>query len=316
MGIVGPKSIVYQISSGYLRISRYFFLALAVAGLLGTVTGVFAQGQQQQLTLTLSDVKVVETSLHLVDVVSVSGTVTVSGPAQGSWSGGPLHFGGWAYVTGEDRFGNDEEVNITLSSGDFNPSTLSFPASSDSSFSNQQNGPHTIIPYAIVVHAYDQSGELVGISNVLQGAGQAGSSANLFILTMEIPLFQVPALGISASNPDFSNLFATFDQLPLGDFYMLLAEVAIILLVGAGLINVIMYLTGNGTQKGGTSGTLAGLSNVLMTLLLVFLLPFAYNAVAGFVNVLDQQIIAGPPPLRPSSPSRCSLLARLPLSSS
>ena len=121
------------------------------------------------------------------------------------------------------------------------------------------------------------------------------SEANLFILTMEVPLFQVPQLGISAGNPDFRALFSTFDQLPLGDFYMLFAEVAVILLVGAGLINAIMYLTGSSEhQRGGTSGTLAGISNVLVTLLLIFLLPFAYNAVAGFVNILDQQIIAGP----------------------
>ncbi len=112
---------------------------------------------------------------------------------------------------------------------------------------------------------------------------------------MEIPLFQVPQLGISANSPDFANLFATFDQLPLGDFYMLLAEVAVILLVAAGLINVILYLTGSSeNQKGGTAGTLAGISNILVTLLLIFLLPFAYNAVAGFVDVLDQQIVAGP----------------------
>ncbi|MDV3278223.1 MAG: hypothetical protein LYZ69_07135, partial [Nitrososphaerales archaeon] len=291
---MGVRSSLYQVSAGYLRISRYFFLALAVVGLLGTTTGVFAQSQQPpQLALTLSNAKVVETSLHLVDVVAVSGTVAVSGPTQGSWSGGALHFSGWAYVVGEDRFGQSDSANITLSSGDFSPSTLDYPASLDSTFSNQQNGPHTVASYAIVVDAYDQSGRLVGVSNELQGAGQAGSSANLFILTMEIPLFQVPELGISASNPDFSNLFATFDQLPLGDFYMLLAEVAVILLVGAGLVNFIMYLTGGGEGKNQTK-TLAGLDNVLMTLLLVFLLPYAYNAVAGFVNVLDQQIIAGP----------------------
>ncbi len=79
---MGTKSSLYQISSGYLKISRYFFLALAIVGLLGSVTGVFAQsqGQQQQLTLTLSNVKVTEISLHLVDIVAVSGTVAVSGP--------------------------------------------------------------------------------------------------------------------------------------------------------------------------------------------------------------------------------------------
>ena len=187
------------------------------------------------------------------------------------------------------------QAGTALSSSDFNPSSLGYPSSTDSSFRKSQNGPHTVSTYTIVVKAYDQSGNLAGTSNELQGAGQGGSSANLFILIMEIPLFQVPALGISASNPDFSNLFSTFDQLPIGDFYMLLAEVAVILLVGAGLINVILYLTGaSEIQKGGTAGTLAGMNNVFVTLLLVLLLPFAYNAVAGFVNVLDQQIIAGP----------------------
>ena len=51
---------------------------------------------------------------------------------------------------------------------------------------------------------------------------------------------------------------------------------------------------GSGNQKGGTAGTLAGISNIFVTLLLILVLPFAYNAVAGFVNILDQQIIARP----------------------
>ena len=274
-----------------MRISRYFFYALVVLGLLGTATGVFAQSQQPQLTVTPSNVKVSVVVLHQVDLVAVSGEAVVGG----SWSGGPLHFGGWVYVTGQNRFGQSADVNVTFSSGDFKPSSLDYPTLTNSNFSASQGGPHTISSYTLVVKAYDQSGNLVGISSQVQGAGQAGSSANLFILTKEIPLIQVPALGISATSPDFTTLFSTFDQLPLGDFYLLLTEVAVILLVGAGLINIILYLTGGSTgQKGGTAGTLAGLSNIFVTLLLVLLLPYAYNAVAGFVNVLDQQIIAGP----------------------
>ena len=122
---------------------------------------------QQQLSLTLSNVKVVATPLHQVDIVAVSGTVSVSGP----WSGGPLHFGGWAYVVGENRFGQSVTVNVTLSSSDFNPSSLGYPSSTDSSFRKSQNGPHTVSSYSIVVKAYDQSGNLVGTSNELQGAG-------------------------------------------------------------------------------------------------------------------------------------------------
>ena len=163
-----------------------------------------------------------------------------------------------------------------------------------SNFTYDGQGRDVIQSYVLVINAYDQSGQLVGTTGQQTGVG-GGPSANLFILAMEIPLFQVPQLGISASNPDFANLFSTFDQLPLGPFYMLLAEVAVILLVGAGLINIILYLTGgSGNQKGGTAGTLAGISNIFVTLLLILVLPFAYNAVAGFVNILDQQIIAGP----------------------
>jgi hypothetical protein len=290
---MGFRSGLYQISAGYLRISRYFFYSLVVISLLGATTGVFAQGQQQQpqLTLNLSHLKVNTVMVHEADIITISGTVSVGGP----WSGGPLRFSGWAYAVGQDRFGQNTAVNVTLSSGDFDPSSLDYPSSVDSNFSATQGGPLIVASYEMVVSAYDQTGRLVGTSNEVQGAGQGGSAANLFILTMEIPLFQVPQLGISASNPDFANLFSTFDQLPLGDFYMLLAEVAVVLLVGAGLINVILYLTGgSGNQKGGTTGTLAGINNIFVTLLLVLLLPYAYNAVAGFVNVLDQQIIAGP----------------------
>jgi hypothetical protein len=291
---VGARSGIYSVSAGYVKISRYFFFALVVIGLLGAASGVFAQSQQTpQLTLTVSDVKTSVTGYH-IDWVTISGTVFVSGPSQGTWTGGPIHFSGWAYIVGKNRFGGTLDTNITLSSGDFNPAQLNYPSLANSSFSAGQGGPHTVDSYVVIVDAYDQSGQLVGTSGSVQGIG-GGLSGNLFILTMEIPLFQVPALGISAANPDFASLFSAFDQLPLGDFYMLLAEVAIIVLVGAGLINVILYLTGASEhQKGGTSGSLAGMSNIFVTLLMILLLPYAYNAVAGFVNVLDQQIIAGP----------------------
>ena len=261
-------------------------------GLLGSVTGVFAQNQQQpQLTLTLSNTQVNSYFLETCYAYTFGGTVLVNG----TWSGGPLHFEGAGFVVTDTGTNN-----FTIPSSDFSPQYLNYPSSSSSDFQTAEEcAPASATPetgYYVSIDAYDSSNNLVGTAHSQPVSTTLGtsSSANLFILTMEIPLFQVPALGISASNPDFSNLFATFDQLPLGDFYMLLAEVAVILLVGAGLINVIMYLAGNGSQKEGTSGTLAGLSNVLVTLVLVLLLPYAYNAVAGFVNVLDQQIIAGP----------------------
>ena len=277
---------MYQISAGYQRISRYFFYGLVIIGLLGTATGVFAQSQQQpQLTLAASDVKVSLGALYETSITFATGTITVEGP----WSGGALHFGGWIAVTDDKGV-----INGTISSGEFSPSSLNYPTVTASNFTYDGQGRDVIQSYVLVINAYDQSGQLVGTTGQQTGVG-GGPSANLFILAMEIPLFQVPQLGISASNPDFASLFSTFDQLPLGPFYMLLAEVAVILLVGAGLINIILYLTGgSGNQKGGTAGTLAGISNIFVTLLLIIVLPFAYNAVAGFVNILDQQIIAGP----------------------
>ena len=292
---MGIRGGLYQVSAGYVKIARRFFLVLVIIGLLGTVTGVFAQTQpaSQQLTLTVSDVKTTVVG-HSIDWDQITGTVFVSGPSQGTWTGGPIHFSGWAYIVGKNRFGGSLDTNITLSSGDFSPSQLYYPSQTNSTFSGGKGGPHTVDSYLVMVYAYDQNGQLVGTSGSVQGIG-GSTSGNLFILTMEIPLFSVPALGISPSSPDFSSLFSAFDQLPLGDFYMLIAEVAIIFLVGAGLINVIMYLTGNSErQKGGTSGSLAGISNTFVTVLLILLLPYAYNAVAGFVNILDQQIIAGP----------------------
>ena len=285
---MGVRSGLYQVSAGYLGVSRYFFLALAIMGLIGTASGVFAQSQQQsQLTLSLSNIEISHASFP--NVFTISGTVIVSGPFQGQWSGPPLTFSGWAYVSDDYR----DSTNLTLSPQNFVPASLDYPSLTVSNFS-VTSGELIDLGSAktdVRVTAY-QDGQPVGTTSVQSGGG---SEANLFILTMEIPLFQVPQLGISASNPDFAPLFSTFDQLPLGDFYMLLAEVAVILLVGAGLINVILYLTGSSEhQKGGTSGTLAGINNVFVTLLLVLLLPYAYNAVAGFVNVLDQQIIAGP----------------------
>ncbi|MGH9918182.1 MAG: hypothetical protein ACRD6W_04835 [Nitrososphaerales archaeon] len=284
---MGISSGLYQISAGYRGISRYFFFALVVIGLIGTVTGVFAQSQQQpQLTLIQSNVKVSLSALYETSITFATGMVTVQGP----WSGGPLHFGGWIAVTDDKGV-----INDTISSSNFSPSSLNYPSATASNFTYDGHGRDQVLSYVLVINAYDQSGQLVGTTGQQTGVGAGGSEANLFILAMEIPLFQVPQLGISASSPDFSSLFSTFDQLPLGDFYMLFAEVAVILLVGAALINIIMYLTGSSeNQKGGTAGTLAGLNNIFVTLLLILLLPYAYDAVASFVNVLDQQIIAGP----------------------
>ncbi|MDG7024990.1 MAG: hypothetical protein JRN45_10790 [Nitrososphaerota archaeon] len=284
---------VYHISGAYVCVARFFFLALAVAGLLGTITGVFAQSAQVQLTISNAGCPATSASRGGIGY-TCHGTIGVTSQLSRVALRG----------------------NVTYVESYRNYSSYTYAASLSFSPGSTVNGPGTAVVNAsasyvsylsvsrstMYVQAYDPNNPSTVYATASASApisfpSQQGSSSegNLFILTMEIPLFQVPALGISSSNPDFATLFSTFDQLPLGDFYMLVAEVAVILLIGAGLINVIMYLTGaSEQQKGGTGGTLAGISNVLVTLLLILLLPYAYNAVAGFVNILDQQIIAGP----------------------
>jgi hypothetical protein len=290
--VVGARSGLYNVSAGYVRISRYFFVILAVVGLLGTITGVFAQSSQVQLTLSNAACPATSASRGGIGY-TCHGTVAVTSQLSKVALRG----------------------NVTYVESYRNYSSYTYAAGLSFSPSNTVYGPTTTVVNAsasyvsylsvskstMYVQAYDPSNPSTVYATAEAPAPISfpspgkSSEANLFILTMEIPLFQVPALGISASNPDFKTLFSTFDQLPLGDFYMLIAEVAVILLVGAGLIDVIMYLTGNSErQRGGTSGSLAGISNIFVTLLLVLLLPYAYNAVAGFVNILDQQIIAGP----------------------
>jgi hypothetical protein len=280
---------LYHVSAAYVRLSHYFFLSLAVIGLLGTVTGVFAQSSQVQLSL--SNVGCPATAAGRGGIVySCHGTVSVVSQLK------EVALRGNVTVVTSYRSHNYTGA-VSLS---FSPSgTVSGPGTTQVNTSASFNDYFTPT-VTMYVQAYDPNNPSAVYATAAAPAPVSfptarSSEGNLFILTMEIPLFQIPQLGISANNPDFKTLFATFDQLPLGDFYMLIAEVAVILLIGAGLINVILYLTGSSEhQKGVTSGTLAGISNVLVTLLLIFLLPYAYNAVAGFVNVLDQQIIAGP----------------------
>lgn len=289
---MGVKTSLYHVSAGYLAISRYFFLALAIVGLLGTVTGVFAQSSQVQLTISNAGCPATSASraglgytCHgTVDVTSQLGKVALRGNV--------------TYVESYRTLNYTHSASLSFSPS----STVSGPGTESVNASASFVSYLGVSRSTMYVQAYDPSNPSTVYATAQAPApisipNQQGrsSSANLFILTMEIPLFQVPALGISKGNPDFANLFATFDQLPLGDFYMLIAEVAIMLLVGAGLVNIILYLSGGSeNQKGGTAGTLAGINNIFVTLLLILLLPYAYNAVAGFVNILDQQIIAGP----------------------
>ncbi|MDG7016408.1 MAG: hypothetical protein JRM82_03430, partial [Nitrososphaerota archaeon] len=127
---MGTRSGLYHVSAGYVRISRYFFLALAIVGLLGTATGVFAQSQQQspQLAFSLSNVKISQGQLGRW---IVSGTVTVSGPYSGQWSGPPLTFSGWAFVSDDYR----DTTNLTLSPQNFDPASLDYPSQTGSNFS-------------------------------------------------------------------------------------------------------------------------------------------------------------------------------------
>jgi len=212
---------LYHFSSAYVRISRYFFLALAVIGLLGTITGVFAQSTQVQLTL--SNAACPATSASRAGVgYACYGTVEVTSQLSNIALRGNVtyvvSYGNYSSYTGVAPLG------FTPSNMVYGPTTSVVNASA--SFVSYLE----VSSSTMYVQAYDPSNPSTVYATVEAPApisfpSQGRSSeANLFILAMEIPLFQVPQLGISAGNPDFKTLFATFDQLPLGDFYMLFAR--------------------------------------------------------------------------------------------
>ena len=285
---MGVKSGLFQLSAGYVKMSRYFFYGLVVLALLGLVTGAFAQSSQVQLTL--SNVGCPATAAGRGGIVySCHGTVTVTSQLKQVALRGNI-----TVVTDyrNHNYTGGDSLGFSPSSIVSGPGTAMVNAST--SFNDYVGNP-TVTMY---VQAYDPNSPSTVYATVAAHAGVSfptskPTTANLYILNIELPLFQVPWLGISASNPDFSTLFSALDQMPLGDFYTLLAEVAIIFLMGAGMINFILYLTGGGEEKNQTK-TLAGLNNILITLVLIVLLPYIYNLVAGFVDILDQVIIAGP----------------------
>ena len=216
------RSGLYQVSAGYVRVSRYFFLALAVVGLLGTATGVFAQSSQVQLTL--SNVGCPATSASRGGVgYTCHGTVTVTSQLSRVALRGNV-----TYVESYRNYSS-----YTYAAGlSFSPgSTVSGPGTQVVNASASFVSYLSVSKSTMYVQAYDPNDPSTVYATAEASAPVSfpsqgrSSEGNLFILTMEIPLFQVPALGISASNPDFSTLFATFDQLPLGDFYMLIADV-------------------------------------------------------------------------------------------
>ncbi len=119
--------------------SRYFFYALLIIGLMGTVTGVFAQSQNQplHLTLTLSNVQVNSYYLDVCYAYTFTGSVSVAG----SWSGGPLRFEGTGYVVTDTGTNN-----FTIPSGDFSPQYLSHPSSTNSDFQTPECAPANATP--------------------------------------------------------------------------------------------------------------------------------------------------------------------------
>ena len=233
------RSGVYHFSEAYVRLSRYFFLALAITGLLGTITGVFAQSSQVQLTL--SNVACPATSASRGGIgYTCHGTVQVTSQLSKIALRGNVTF----FESYRNSTFGPYKASLAFSPG----STVSGPGTAAVNASASFVSYLGVSKPTMYVQAYDPNDPSTVYATAEAAAPISfpspgrSSEANLFILTMEIPLFQIPQLGISANNPDIKTLFATFDQLPLGDFYMLIAEVAIILLIGAGLIDVILYL--------------------------------------------------------------------------
>jgi hypothetical protein len=287
----GVKAALRDVAFAYRRMSRYAFYAFLACGLVLTIAQTFAQSPSDQVQLSIFNAQCREAGVQGIDAwYTCTAKIIINTQFSQVWLNGNLTYydpGFKSFQSSSLYFSSNNPINIASGSATVTARGDTF----DTSDSN----------ITMYVWAYDPNNPshiyatAAAPINATSGNVSNPQSGNLFILNIELPLFQVPQLGLSAANKDFANLFGSFDQLPLGGFYLLLAEIALIILAGAGIVNFILYLS-NGANGEGRNGakTLAGLSNLLTTVIIILLLPYAYNAVAGFVNTLDQMIIAGP----------------------
>jgi hypothetical protein len=265
-----------SLARGYMRAARVLALILV---LMTPLMVAYAQSSEP-LTLTFSNIQV-STSAPIggrgynPGGTGISGTVTV----HGSWSGGALQFGGWAVVYGYlSNPSNIYSVNITLTSGSFNPQSLDYPRQSSSIFSaSHQGGFSHWTSYSLLVNAYDSSGNLVGTSGQQQGQGTAVGNP-LYTLAVELPLFNDTMLGATVNQGS--------PVIDIGGIYNFMMAIAIILITVGAMVALFTEMSG---KKGRNIAI-----EVAIGIILVLIFPLLYNEVATLVNYMTQAIIAYP----------------------
>jgi hypothetical protein len=276
--MVSVRKPLARAASVFRRVSRATFVVLLLAAILSP-----AFAQTGQLSLSLSNIVVQSTQLHMVIALTVSGTAIVSGP----WSGGNLHFSGWFDVVGlysptPGAPTQQGDTNVTLSSGDFTPNPLVYPSQSSASFSVTQNGGFSqTLYYSYEVDAYDASGNLVASVTRQNVAGPVAGNP-LFYLIAQLPQFNDSMLGATTATPGTS--------MPLGGYYNMLLGISLVVLAGS------VFLALLGRMAGKESGSANIAMEVVTGVAVILLFPLIYNTVANIVNYLDMSLIAYPNP--------------------
>ena len=273
----GIRKAFVNASLTYVRVARAFFFILLF---MTPFMAAYAQSNGQQLTLTISNVNINTAPPgggrgYNPGGTTVSGAVTVNG----QWNDGPLHFSGWVVIYGYDPYGNYFSMNITITSGDFNPSSLNYPSQTSSSFSaSSLGGFKQWTSYNILINAYDPNGSLVGTSSQ-QGTGNSESSNAMYILTVQLPLINDPMLGavVYPGEPTIG---------PLGGMYNFILTIGLILVVIGALLAIFLYRDKMGM------GTI--MMNAVTSVVAIFLFPLIYNEVATLINAMDIALITFP----------------------
>lgn len=281
-----------RLVAGYYRkTARVFVLVVLVLSVFGPALAAAQSGSNGSLSLALKDIVVGCDTVQLADNFPsdyVTGAVTVSG----SWSGGPLTFSGWIYIAG-NAGGSPAKDNLTLPSGDFKPSSLSYPSSASANFTSSDGTVLScfqgVPSWSGKVFAYS-GGKLVA-SGTRTGGSPFSNNNPTYQYIVELPLFNDTMLGASAScNPgkDSPTAFEYPCSLPLDTYYNYIAFVAVVI-VGVG------YLISMGvSQVDEKEQRKNHLLNLVVTFVFIFAFPLIYNNVASLLNYLNASVIAGP----------------------
>jgi len=283
---LGIKSAFGLTARGYVKAARVFALVLILSSPFIMVA--IAQTAPPPLSSTFSVMAYdVSVSTPYSIYVQASGSVALSGPS--TWSGGPIHFGGWVdvkYIHGTFP-GN---ANLTLSASDFTPSSLAdYPSTSEATFSVSVVGAVAYDASLVSgeIYAYNSAGQVIGESQPLSANSEGGNPT--YLLAIQLPLINDSMLG--ATVPPTDQVGNPSPVIPVSEIYNFILVIALIL-VGVGA--AFMLFTGMGGDKEKGGGLSAVLMQVVISVVIILAFPYVYDQVAQLINYMSQTIIAFP----------------------